>query len=108
MVLKDDLLTQMVEGKGTNLIKEIMREVVVIPDNLSLRKAFQRLNKRRGHMAVIVDEYGTLRGLITLKDILETLFGMEFTDESDSFEDLYQFARRRWEERAKKPGLIDP
>jgi len=107
MVLKDDLLTAMVENQGPQTIKDIMREIVVIPDNLSLRKAFQKLNKRRGHMAVIVDEYGVLRGLITLEDVFETLFGMEFTDESDSVEDLRQFARRRWEERAKKLGLID-
>ena len=107
MVLKDDLLTQMVEKGGDRPIKEASREIVVIPDNLSLRKAFQKLNRRKGHMAVVVDEYGVLRGLITLEDIFETLFGMEITDESDSVEDLRQFARRRWEERAKKLGLID-
>ncbi len=107
MVLKDDLLTQLVEGNGTKLVRDIKREILVLPDNLSLRTAFHKMNKKHGHMAVVVDEHGSLRGLITLEDIFETLFGMEFTDESDSVEDLRKFARNRWEQRAKSLGLIE-
>lgn len=106
MVLKDDLLTELVEGNDKKTIADIKREIVIITDNLSLRAAFHRLNEHKGHMAVVVDEYGVLRGLITLEDIFETLFGMEFTDESDSVEDLRKFARSRWEKRAKSLGLI--
>jgi len=107
MVLKDDLLMELVESKESKTIADIKREIVVIPDNQSLRNAFQKMNKSKGHMAVVVDEYGSLRGLITLEDIFETLFGMEITDESDSVEDLRKFARNRWEQRAKSLGLIE-
>ncbi|MCZ4410647.1 hemolysin family protein [Cryomorphaceae bacterium 1068] len=107
MVLKDDLLTELVENNGEKSINDIKREIVVLPDSLTLRAAFHSLNKKRGHMAVVVDEHGSLRGLITLEDIFETLFGMEFTDESDSVEDLRKYARNRWEKRAKDLGLIE-
>jgi len=107
MMLKDDLLTEMVEGNSQKSISEIKREVVVITDSKSLRTAFNLLNEWNSHMAVIVDEYGALRGLITLEDIFETLFGIEFTDESDSVEDMRKFARSRWEKRAKAMGLIE-
>ena len=107
MVLKDDLLMELVENKESQTIADIKREIVVIPDNQSLRNAFQKMNKSKGHMAVVVDEYGSLRGLITLEDIFETLFGMEITDESDSVEDLRKFARSRWEKRAKSLGLME-
>ncbi|HKK38444.1 MAG TPA: hemolysin family protein [Cryomorphaceae bacterium] len=107
MVLKDDLLMELVENQETKTIADIKREIVVIPDNQSLRNAFQKMNKSKGHMAVVVDEYGSLRGLITLEDIFETLFGMEITDESDSVEDLRKFARNRWEQRAKSLGLLE-
>ena len=107
MVLKDDLLTEMVEGNSEKKISEIKREVVVITDDKSLRTSFNQLNERNSHMAVIVDEYGALRGIVTLEDIFETLFGIEFTDESDSVEDMRKFARRRWEKRAKALGLIE-
>lgn len=107
MVLKDDLLTELVENNVDKTIADIKREIVIIVDTLSLRSAFHKLNKRKGHIAVIVDEYGVLRGLVTLEDIFETLFGMEFIDESDSVEDLRKFARNRWEQRAKSLGLIE-
>jgi CBS domain containing-hemolysin-like protein len=107
MILKDDLLTELVEGNEEKTVADIKRDIVVLTDNISLRSAFFSLNKRRGHMAVVVDEYGVLRGLITLEDIFETLFGMEFVDESDSIEDMRKLARSRWEKRAKALGLID-
>jgi len=107
MVLKDDLLTELVENQGDKKVDDIKREIVVLLDNLSLRAAFHSMNKKRGHLAVVVDEHGSLRGLITLEDIFETLFGMEFIDESDTVEDMRKFARNRWEQRAKSLGLID-
>jgi CBS domain containing-hemolysin-like protein len=107
MALKDDLLTELVENHKEKKIEDIKREIVILPDILSLRQAFLSMNEKRGHLAVVVDEHGSLRGLITLEDIFETLFGMEFTDESDSVEDLRKFARNRWEQRAKSLGLIE-
>jgi CBS domain containing-hemolysin-like protein len=107
MVLKDDLLTELVEDRYDKKVAEVKRDIVVIPDQLSLRKAFKQLNHRKGHLAVVVDEYGVLRGLITLEDIFETLFGLEITDESDAVDDLRKYARQRWEARAKKLGLIE-
>jgi CBS domain containing-hemolysin-like protein len=107
MVLKDALLTELVEGNDTKTVADIKREIVILKDNLSLRSAFQLLNDKRGHMAVVIDEYGVLRGLITLEDIFETLFGIEFIDESDSIEDMRKLARSRWEERAKALGLLE-
>ena len=55
----------------------------------------------------MVDEYGTVSGLVTMEDVIETLLGLEIMDESDNVEDLQQLARRKWEERAKRTGLIE-
>jgi len=107
MVLKDDLLNELVNNQGDKKINSIKREIVIIPDTLTLRTAFQKMNNKKGHMAVVVDEHGGLRGLISLEDIFETLFGMEFTDETDSVEDLRKFAQNRWEKRAKSLGLME-
>ena len=58
-------------------------------------------------MALVVDEYGSVNGLVTQEDVIETLLGLEIMDESDSVADLQQMARKSWETRAKKLGLAD-
>ena len=54
-----------------------------------------------------MDEYGTVSGLVTMEDVIETLLGLEIMDESDNVEDLQLLARRKWEERAKRSGIIE-
>ncbi|MEL6865566.1 MAG: hemolysin family protein [Bacteroidota bacterium] len=105
VLLKNDLLQALVEGKGEELLKDIVREVPFVSENMPLRKVFNTLGEKRSHLGIVVDEYGGLAGLVTLEDIFETLFGLEIMDETDSVSDLQTYARNRWKERAKKLGL---
>ena len=68
---------------------------------------FDRLMADGAHLARVVDEFGGTAGLVTMEDVFETLLGLEIMDESDNVEDLQQLARRKWEERAKRTGLIE-
>ncbi|MEM6806645.1 MAG: CBS domain-containing protein, partial [Bacteroidota bacterium] len=97
----------LLEGKGNDALVSLKREVSVVPEDMSLREVFRTLNGKRGHMAVVADEYGAITGLVTLEDVIETLFGLEIMDETDSVSDLQSFARKKWEERAKNLGLIE-
>lgn len=105
--LKDELLQAMVEGKKEAPLLSLVRPVIFIPEELSLRTVFERLRKEHQHIAMVVDEYGAVQGLLTLEDIIETLFGLEIMDETDSVSDLQVYAREKWEERARKMGLIE-
>jgi len=58
-------------------------------------------------MALVVDEYGSVSGLVTMEDVIETLLGMEIMDESDNVSDLQHMARKSWEARAKKLGILE-
>lgn len=107
LLLKDDLLMNLVEGNHDQPLKSIKRDVAVIVENMTLRKVFTKMNESREHLSVVVDEYGGLQGLVSLEDVFETLFGLEIMDETDSVSDLQQYARQQWETRARKLGLIE-
>jgi len=107
ILLKDELLQQIIEGQAEAPLKSIKREATLIPDNTPLRQAFGILQENRSHLAIVVDSYGGTLGLLTLEDIIETLFGLEIMDETDAISDLQKYARQKWEARARKMGLIE-
>ena len=107
ILLKDELLQHLVEGNGDKPLSSICRNAVFITADMSLRKVFDSLKEAHEHLALVIDEYGAMQGLVSLEDIFETLFGLEIMDETDQVSDLQAFARQKWEERARKMGLIE-
>lgn len=104
-VLRDDLLLAAAKGLHDQSLSAYARSIHSIPESMRLTSAFERMVSNRDHIAIVIDEYGGLAGLITLEDIVETLLGLEIVDEADTREDMQQFARSRWEQRAKKMGI---
>ena len=105
-ILKDDVLEAMIEDQGDNPLSSIKRDILVTNDNTPIPELFEIFVQKRAHISMIVDEYGNVTGIVTMEDIIETLLGLEIMDESDSVEDMQQLARKNWERRAKRLGLI--
>lgn len=105
-ILKDDLLEEMVDNKGPEPLKSLRRELPAITGEIPIPVLFDNFIKKRTHIAMVVDEYGNTIGLVTMEDIIETLLGLEIMDESDSVEDMQKLARKKWEERAKRMGIL--
>ena len=105
LVLKDDILRGLAEDQHQLTLEQLRRDIQFVPDTEQLPKLFDHLLKQREHIAIATDEYGTVVGLVTLEDVLETLLGLEIMDESDTVEDMQRHARQQWEERARKQGL---
>ncbi len=105
--LKDNLLEAIINGNGGKSLKSIQRELLVSTRNLPIPELFETFIAKREHISLVVDEYGSVSGIVTLEDVIETLLGLEIMDESDNVEDLQKLARKAWENRAKKLGLIE-
>lgn len=107
LVLKDEVFKEMALDNGSRKLSELKRHIIVVSRNLPIPKLFEKLVESRNHMALVVDEYGSVSGLVTMEDVIETLLGMEIMDESDNVSDLQSLARKSWETRAKKLGILD-
>ena len=107
LVLKDEIFKEMALGNGDKKLSELKRNIIIIDRNLPIPNLFEQLIESRNHMALVVDEYGSVSGLVTMEDVIETLLGLEIMDESDNVSDLQHLARKSWEARAKKLGIFD-
>lgn len=101
-VLKGDLMREKLAGRGDLPLRELGRKIEAVSEKASLGAVFDRLLKNRLHLALVLDEYGGLAGLVTLEDVVETLIGIEIVDEVDEIDDLRSLARRKWEERRRQ------
>ena len=68
---------------STMLVSELMRPAEFIPDSKPLDKVLADMQRTRNHMALVVDEYGGVAGLVTIEDVLEEIVG-EIADEYDT------------------------
>jgi len=107
LVLKDDVFREMALDKGDTKLSELKRDIIIVNRDLSIPILFEKLVESRNHMALVVDEYGSVSGLVTVEDVIETLLGLEIMDESDNVSDLQLMARKNWEARAKKLGILE-
>lgn len=107
LVLKDDVFKEMAFKNGKKKLSDIKRDIIVVSRRIAIPKLFEKLVDSKNHMALVVDEFGSVSGLVTMEDVIETLLGLEIMDESDNVADLQSLARQNWEARAKRLGMID-
>lgn len=108
MVLKDEILQEILEGHADSTLGSIKREIKVINQDVSISELFNFLTTERAHMLTVIDGYGSVVGLVTLEDVFETILGLEITDETDTVEDMQELAKKKWKQRAADIGLEDP
>ena len=88
ILLAKDLLRHYAEHSGPFDLKALLRPAVVIPESKRLNMLLKDFRASRNHMAIVVDEYGGVSGLITIEDVLEEIVG-EIDDEHDEEEEAH-------------------
>ena len=106
-VIRQKVMEKLAEDFHKTKLKEIKRDIVIAPYNVTIFGLWETLLKEKEHIALIVDEYGGMDGIVTMEDIIETLLGLEIVDEKDTVTDMQKFARDRWKERQAKYFSID-
>ena len=86
ILLAKDLLRGVVADNGPGTVRELLRPAVLIPESKKLNLLLKEFRLSRNHMAIVVDEYGGVAGLVTIEDVLEQIVG-EIDDEHDEAED---------------------
>ncbi|MCB0379350.1 MAG: HlyC/CorC family transporter [Bdellovibrionales bacterium] len=72
-----------------------------VPEDISVSACLDQLIHRNDHIFLVVDDYGSTMGIVTLEDAIETLLGVEIIDEFDSVADLRAYALEQWKSRKK-------
>ena len=100
LVVRYDMLSAQVNGQVDLPLSAIKKPVHAIPDSMNIAAAFDLFIRRKEHLFSVLDEHGGFDGVVTLEDVIETLLGVEITDEFDSEEDMRAFAKKQWEMRS--------
>jgi len=106
--LKDKIMMYKPSGGKELTLTSFKRKLDAVPDFMLLPKLLEVFLDSRQHIAIIVNEYGGVKGLVTLEDVIETLLGMDIVDETDNVTDMRALARQQWSKRAEALGFELP
>jgi CBS domain containing-hemolysin-like protein len=106
-IFRHTVFEKLAENQPNLMLKDIRREILVVPYTKTILGVWEMMLSGKDHIALVVDEYGGMDGIVTMEDIIETLLGLEIVDEKDTVTDMQQFARERWKMKQEKYKVID-
>ena len=77
-VLRQEVLERLAEDKFDTKLGELARPILSFSEDEDVSTIWEKLLEKKEHISIIIDEYGTLRGIVTLEDVIETMLGFDF------------------------------
>ena len=102
IVLRKDLMLAAMSDRNAASLESLASPVHFVPETAPLSRVLLDFFEKHQHLFVVVDEYGSFTGVISLEDVIEEIMGREIMDESDQIRDMRALAKSRRKERAKK------
>ncbi len=95
-VLRQEVLEKMAEDKFNSTLNDIIRPILTFGEDDTVADIWEKLLEKKEHVSAILDEYGSLRGIVTMEDVIETMLGQEIVDEKDEVVDMQEYAKDQW------------
>ena len=106
-VLRQEVLEKMAEDKFNTRLIDITRPIMSFTEATSVSDIWEKMLEKKEHISVILDEYGSLRGIVTLEDVIETMLGHEIVDEKDEVVDMQEYAKEQWKKAQEELLIAD-
>ena len=110
-ILRMEALQLIAEDKEDATLGDIRRDIASFPEDTKLDVIWDEMLTKDEQISVIIDEYGSFQGILTLEDVIETILGDEIVDERDEVRDMQELAMERWRKRTaatRKPSQKKP
>lgn len=95
-VLRANVLEMLTHDKFTMPLREIVRPVLFFSEDTKVSDIWRKMLQEKEHISVVTVEYGCMRGIVTMEDVIETMLGVEIVDECDTTDDLQALARKQF------------
>ena len=102
MVHRYKILEARSQGCEKLAIENYLNPLHTVPESISITAVLDQFIKRKEHIFLVVDEYGSVSGLVTMEDVVETILGIEIVDELDSVADLREQALKQWKQKKNR------
>lgn len=104
-ILRASVLEKLAEDKFDLTLSAIRRPIMSFSEDALVAEIWDKMIERKEHISIITDEYGCLRGIVTMEDVIETMLGVEIVDENDTTTDMQKYAREKWQKIKAKNSL---
>lgn len=105
VIREEALIAHFKDEQQSGTLEQLVRPIAVTLQDTPVDVLFQRFISERLQIMMVADEFGTMMGLVSFEDVIETIFGFEIVDEKDKVADLQKHARNLWQARAKRMGI---
>ena len=100
-ILKMEALQLIAEDQFDKTLRDIRRDIASFQEDAPLDEVWAEMLQKNEQIAIVINEYGSFQGIITMEDVIETLLGNEIVDEQDVVRDMQELAREKWNRRLK-------
>ncbi|MDQ1333368.1 MAG: magnesium and cobalt exporter, family [Thermodesulfobacteriota bacterium] len=105
-VLTNDIILEASRDRPNAILAPLGRCIKIVPEMMPLILILEQFLSESESVAMVVNEYGGIEGIVTMEDVVETFLGIEIVDERDVDSDMQAVARRQWTKRARALGII--